>query len=346
MRNAIRRSSTIVTAVLAATVSLGAAPPAPVNDPALVAAARAEGQLQLYGVGPADAIAAQAQRFESTYGIKVSWLHLAGTAVPPRLLVEQRGGNPRTDVVFGVPTLESEELKAAGLFAQYRPPENRDLLPGTFDPDGFWSGHEFLTEAICYNPARVKAAGLRAPATWQDFAAKEWRGQFALFSGSWEWYGAMKRFFGVAAADALVRAYAANVPRMANSHQILVDLIASGEVLAAPNAFGRTCIRAKDKGQPVELVNPIPTVIEVAAVGVLRSAPHPNAARLFERWLLSHEIEQWQLETLGINVPRKDVRNDPRILDPRVRYVVSTPSDPDAINTDIKAFNAIFNIPG
>ena len=341
----MKHRALVAAAILALLPALSAAAVGPVNDPALVSAAQAEGQLQVYGVGPAAALEAKARRFESTYGIKVSWLRLGGTAIPPRLLVEQRGGNPRTDVVIGESGLETEQLKRAGLYAQFRPPENRDLLGGTFDPDGYWSAHQVYTETICYNPVKLKAAGMKPPVSWDDLVAKEWHGQFALFSGSWEWYAAMKRFYGAARADNLMRGYAANAPRLESSHQIGVDLAATGEVLAAVNAFGYTCLIAKDKGQPIELVNPVPTVIELGTVGVLRSAPHPNAARLFERWLLARETEQWAVDTLGETVARKDVKSDPRILNPHVRYLISDMTDLDAVNADIKAFNALYDIP-
>ena len=61
--------------------------------------------------------------------------------------------------------------------------------------------------------------------------------------------------------------------------------------------------------------------------------------------MLSRETEQWTADTLYETVPRKDVKNDPHILNPRVRTIVSNMSDLDAINADIKAFNALFNIP-
>jgi iron(III) transport system substrate-binding protein len=341
------RHAVLIAGIVTTMVSGGrAAVVGPVNDPALVASAKTEGALQVYGVGPADALEAKARRFESLYGIKVSSLRLGGTAIPPRLLVEQRGGHYETDVVIGESGLETEQIKRTGLYAQFRPPENRELLPGTFDADGYWSAHEIYTETICYNPVRVSAAGLKPPKTWEDLAAKEWRGQFALFAGSWEWYAALRRFYGAERADALMRAYAANAPRMQSSHQIGVDLTATGEVLAVANAFGYTCLLDKAKGRPVELANPVPTVIELGTVGVLRTAPHPNAARLFERWLLSRETERWVVETLGETVPRKDVKNDPRVLDPHVRYLISDMSDLDAINSQIKAFKAIYNIPG
>lgn len=340
------KSRALVAALLLALLpAVSSAAVGPVNDPALVAAAQGEGQVLVYGVGPAAALDAKARRFESIYGIRVSWLRLGGTAIPPRLLVEQRGGNPRTDVVIGESGLETEQIKRAGLYAQFRPPENRDLLAGTFDLDGYWSAHQVYTETICYNPVKVKAAGLKPPVSWDDFAAPAWRGQFALFSGSWEWYAAMKRFYGAARADNLMRSYAANAPRLQPSHQVGVDLAATGEVMAAVNAFGYVCLIAKDKGQPIELINPVPTVMELGTVGVLRAAPHPNAARLFERWLLARETEPWAVDTLRETVARKDVKNDPRILNPGVRYLISDMSDLDAIDADIKAFNAIYDIP-
>jgi iron(III) transport system substrate-binding protein len=316
-----------------------------VDDRQLIAAAKAEGVVQVYAVGPDEALAVKARRFEAAYGIKMSWLRLSAVSIPPRLAIEQRGGVSKADVVVGMSLLEAQQIKRAGIYAPYRPPESRELLPGTVDPDGMWAAHEIYTETICYNPVKVKAAGLKPPVSWDDFAAPAWRGQFALYAQSWEWYAAMGRFFGQERADNLMRSYAANAPRLQPSHQILVNLTASGEVLAAPNAFSITCLRAQATGLPVALVNPVPTVIELGTAGVLRAAPHPNAARLFERWLLSRETSQWAVDTLYETSPRKDVKNDPRILNPHVRYAISDMSDLDAVNAAIKAFNAIFNIP-
>lgn len=334
-------------AVLAAVPLVPRAAPAsgPVDDRGLIERAKAEGRLDVYGVGPANLIDAKAKRFQATYGITVTWARLGGTAIPPRLLTEQRAGRSEADVVIGESGLETEQIERSGLYAQYRPPEVRALLPGTYDPGGYWAAHQLYTETICYNPARVKAAGVKPPRSWEDLAGPGWRGQFALFSGSWEWYAALRRYYGAARTDAMMRGYVANQPRLEASHQLGVDLAAAGEVLAGANVFGYTCLLAKDKGEPIELVNPVPTVVELGTIGVLKAAPHPNAARLFERWLLSHETEQWAVDQLGETVPRRDVRNDPRILGAKVRYVISDMSDPNEVNADISAFNALFNIP-
>jgi iron(III) transport system substrate-binding protein len=317
----------------------------PVPDAGLVARAQQEGALLVYGAGQSAAIDAAAKRFGASYGIKVGWVQMQGYAIPPRLMTEQRGGHSEADMVIGESGLETEQIKRAGFYAEFRPPETRELLAGTYDPQGAWAAYKLYTETICYNPDKVRAAGLTPPRTWDDLAAREWQGKFSLFNGSWEWFAAMKRFYGPQRAVALMRSYAANQPRITSSHQLGITLVASGDVLAAANVYGYSCLQVKDQGGNTDLVNPNPTVIEVGTAGVLKAAPHPNAARLFQRWLLSRETETWALQTLQQAPSRKDVKNDPRVMNPRVHYLISDTSDIDALNADIKEFNALFNIP-
>jgi iron(III) transport system substrate-binding protein len=317
----------------------------PVDDPALIAKAKAEGTLLIYGAGQSQALDAAAKRFEATYGIKAAWVQMQGYAIPPRLMTEQRGGHNEADMVIGESGLETEQIKRAGFYAEFNPPETHELLAGTYDRQGAWIAYKLYTETICYNPEKLRAAGLTPPRTWDDLAAREWQGKFSLFNGSWEWFAAMKRFYGAQRAVALMRAYAANQPRITSSHQLGITLVSAGDVLAAANVYGYACLQVKDQGGPIELVNPNPTVIEVGTAGVLKAAPHPNAARLFQRWLLSRQTQRWALATLGQTPSRKDVKNDPRVMNPRVRYLISDTSDLDVLNADIKEFNVLFNIP-
>ena len=335
----------IAVAVVLLFSSSGLAAVGPVPDAGLVARAQQEGSLLIYGAGQSSALDATAKRFSAIYGIKAAWVQMQGYAIPPRLVTEQRGGHSEADMVIGESGLETEEIKRGGFYADFRPPEMRELVAGTYDPQGAWIAYKLYTETICYNPDKVRAAGLTPPRSWDDLAAKEWQGKFSLFNGSWEWFAAMKRFYGPQRAVALMRAYEANQPRITSSHQLGITLVASGEVLAAANVYGYSCLQVKDQGGNTDVVNPNPTVIEVGTSGVLRAAPHPNAARLFQRWLLARETQQWALAALQETPSRKDVKNDPRLMNPRVRYLISDTSDLDALNADIKEFNTLFNIP-
>src|SRR6185437_15285312 len=150
-------------AVLAVSGTLGTGAGAavgPVPDEGLVARAKAEGALLVYGAGQSSALDAAAKRFEATYGIKAGWVQMQGYAIPPRLLTEQRGGHSEADMVIGESGLETEEIKRGGFYADFRPPETRELVAGTFDPQGMWAAYKLYTETICYNPAKVRAAGL------------------------------------------------------------------------------------------------------------------------------------------------------------------------------------------
>jgi iron(III) transport system substrate-binding protein len=323
----------------------GAAAPGPVDDPGLIARAKAEGTLVFYASGSAEQLNAVNARFEAAYGIKVQPLYIESDRLPVRIITEERGGRNEIDVAAD-PGFPLDQLRREGMLAVYKPPEVRDLLAGTYDPSGYYASTWLNTEAIAYNPERVRAAGLKPPTSWQDLTGKGWRGQIGLFATAYEWYAAMERFYGKERGDALMRGYAANQPRMLAGHTLGVSQTETGEVLAAASVYGYDVIAEKDKGRTVDLVNPTPTVIELYAVAVMKTAPHPNAARLFERWFLSRDTQQWVQNNLHRISPRKDVRNDVRLLNPKVQYVISNPSDSATYGDDIKAFKAIFNIPG
>lgn len=321
----LRRLCALALLVLCAAPSVAATDP--VNDPALLAAAKREGTATFYVAMEPKQLEAMMKRFADTYGFKVQFLRLESDKLPARVITEDRGGLHNVDVV-ACPDLQIDLLKREGLLAQLRAPENRELLEQTYDPQGYWSSVYLDLESIAYNPVRLKAAGMKPPKTWDDFAAKEWRGQFSLYATGFEWYAALKHYYGKAHADALVRALAANQPRLVTGHTLAISLAVSGEVLATVNTFSYSALLSKDAGAPIELVNPNPTIIEPFDVAVMKNAPHPNAARLLARWMLSRDTQMFIRDTLHRAVARKDIKNDPRMLDPKVRYVVS---DPDQI---------------
>jgi len=313
------------------------------DDASLVARARAEGMVTLYGSLSQPQIAAVAKKFEDDLGIKVQTLRGDSAPIVGRIVTELRAGRPTVDVI-DLGGFFTDQLVRQGILAVYHAPENVDLLAGTVDPQGYWSTVFLNTDAIAYNPVRVKALGLKPPVAWDDLAAKEWRGQFGIYVGSVEWFQAMQRFYGEKRGIALARAYAANAARMISSHSLSVSLTASGELAAAANAYGYDALQSKENGQPVVLVNPNPTVIELHCVSIAAAAPHPNAARLLERWWLSRRTQVWARDELHRISSRKDVKNDPRLLDPKVHYVISNPADSVNAAEEIRTFNAIFNI--
>ena len=57
----------------------------------------------------------------------------------------------------------------------------------------------------------------------------------------------------------------------------------------------------KEKGEPVEIVYPTEgTPLIVGPSGVLKDAPHPNAARLLQSFLFSVEAQQLMVDSGGL----------------------------------------------
>ncbi len=254
-----------------------------------------------------------------------------------RLATEQRGGRFDADIV-GNSGYEEDEAKRLGLMQAFRPPEARAYLAGAVDPDGYWVADLANTDALAYNPNVVRAQGLRPPRTWEDLAAPAWRGQFGVYADSVELYAALKSFYGKERTDALFRALAANGPRLISNHTLATNLVIAGEIPAAVNIYAYAALDASDQGRPVVLVNPTPTVIELGCIGVVKNAPHPNAAQLFDRWLLSRVTQQWIRSGLHRISMRKDVQNDRRLLDPKTRYVIANPANSVNARSDIADF--------
>jgi iron(III) transport system substrate-binding protein len=316
-------------------------------DDATIAAAKKEGTVVLYGSMTLPQMTALADRFRGQYGIAVKTLRMESQELPARMITEERSGKFEADVV-DEPGFQTDQLKRQGMLVQYRPPENATLIKGTVDPEGYWTSIFLNTEAIAYNPKKLQEYGLKVPAAWSDFTKPEWRGHFGVFVGSYEWYAAMKKRYGEEGGNKLMKALAANQPRMLNTHVVGITQVESGDLAGVPNIYAYQAEQERRKGGAIAIVNPDPTVVELHCVAIVKNAPHPNAARLLERWMLSKDTQDWiaSLNGLGRIAARKDADNDPMIWNSRVKYLISDPSTSASYAQDATAFNSIFGIPG
>ncbi|HEY3885837.1 MAG TPA: extracellular solute-binding protein [Vicinamibacterales bacterium] len=317
----------------------------PVNDPALVAAAKREGLVVFYSTFSQTDTNALAARFQAHYGFPMQTLRADPVTMAARIATEQRAGHYEADVTTE-PGFQTDQLKRLGALERFNAPENRDLLSGTYDPDGYWSTIFINSEVIGFNTERLKALGLKRPVSWQDLAAPGWRGNFTLYNGSYEWLAALKRFYGRDRALDLARSYAANQPHFVQSHSQGVSMVVSGEAAGTANAYAYDLLLQRDHGLPIDFINPVPTILELGCVELLKSPPHPNAARLMERWWLSRDTQLWFRQALHRATARKDIQNDPRLLDPKVRYLISNPAEGAAAAETVREFREIFNLPG
>lgn len=99
----------------------------------------------------------------------------------------------------------------------------------------------------------------------------------------------------------------ANKPKVKTASPGLMDGLLSGEYDISIFASSASAAAAARSGAPIEFGNTAltPTLYVPNAVSAL--APHPNAARLWQDWVLSKEGQNLWIEVAGSSSPRGDV---------------------------------------
>jgi iron(III) transport system substrate-binding protein len=183
-------------------------------------------------------------------------------------------------------------------------------MTGASDPDHRWYGVYANYNAPAYNTKFIKPADL--PKTYDDFAAhKEWAGKSAIVGTDDEWLAAMFSYYGPERARTLIKTMAGSLnPVLSGGHLALARSVGSGEYWLALNNFLNLTLNVKMSGASTDywLVNPVALIF--GAVGINALAPHPNAAKLAENFLLSQQAQRF-ITQKGRFPTRPDVPTNP-----------------------------------
>jgi iron(III) transport system substrate-binding protein len=272
----------------------------------LLPAAKAEGALTVYGSMNEQEALPLWKIFQDATGVKVSYVRSSDTQIMARVAIENRVRQRTWDlaVTTTVTAFPHEYL------APFEPPQALGLMSGASAPDHRWYGVYANYNAPAYNTKFVKAADL--PKTYDDFAAhKAWAGKTAIVGTDDEWLAAMFSFYGPERARTLIKAMAGALnPVLSDGHLALARSVGSGEYWLALNNFLNLTLNVKMSGAPTDywLLNPVALIFGAVGVNVL--APHPNAAKLAENFLLSVEAQRF-ITQKGRFPTRPDVPTDP-----------------------------------
>jgi iron(III) transport system substrate-binding protein len=172
------------------------------------------------------------------------------------------------------------------LFADYAPPNAADYPASSHVSAKHWP-RTTVGWVIAHNSGLVQDP----PKTWKDLADPKWgggkTGHVVAIAGGTTWTRVMfeRQSFG---ADYWT-ATAANKPQLFPSGAPQGDALVRGEIEVAPILLNVVSTAAQ-QGAPVGWFYPpegIPLI--PFAAGVTKTAPNPNAARLFMNWSLSPE---------------------------------------------------------
>jgi iron(III) transport system substrate-binding protein len=300
---------------------------------AIVAAARAEGTLSITVPRGLEYVRTMVtEPFERQYGIHVDY-YLGG---PPDVVaqVRERGDNVAPwDVFVGGNDTLMFNLKALGALQPIEPallrPDVRDLSNwdgGRYpfaDRDGYVFA--FLREGGEYfyvNTARADPATITS---YRDLLKPEWKGQIVA-TGDPREGGSVRTIFAFLYTHPdlgpdFVRELLTNQDvRFSESDADDEEIVTHGDfgICLCDHAQG---VAMRENGIPVQLLDPhgvregISVTSSFANVTLAKRAAHPNAAKVYLNWLLSHDAGQLFTDMSDIPSTRADV--DKSSVDPR-----------------------------
>jgi iron(III) transport system substrate-binding protein len=265
----------------------------------LYASAKKEGTVVIWG--PTDAVIyqrAQAVLDKQYPGIKIEHFESIPEPLVQRIIAENQAGKPAA-----VDIIQSGSLRAL------RPLIDRDMLaayPGwekDFGLDAVYANQRFvgaynLTLPIAYNTKMVSAQ--EAPKSWEDLADPKWKGRKIIIEARLVPFAMLGTEWGKGkAAELIKKILAQQQPLIVQGGTTVANALAGGQVSIAVGTYAYTIERLKKQGGAVDWVAASPLPVLNSAVGVLKTAPHPNAARFFAGWLGGAEGQNIRYTTSG-----------------------------------------------
>src|SRR3954465_5559652 len=194
--------------LLAAAVAIAAPTTGFAADPALIEAAKKEGEVVWYtSLIVNQAVRPLVEAFNRKYpGINVKYARADSGPNAIKIMNEAQAGRPQSDVFDGIDT--TPPLLTANLVERYVPSETDKYPAELKDPEGRWNALVvyFLTPAV--NTDLVPAAA--RPKTAQDLLDPKWKGKIAWStvpaSGSGVYVGSVLQTMGEEPGMAFLRA--------------------------------------------------------------------------------------------------------------------------------------------
>jgi iron(III) transport system substrate-binding protein len=297
-REILQGSTALALGAMYASAARAGAPAAEAITPQLIEAATKEGKVVLYSAMDLPVGEKLGKAFEAKYpGIAVQVERAGSERLFQRVDQEFASGIRAADVVNSSDASHFISWKKNGWLApfvsediaQHFPPEYRD-------PDGMYATTRIWLSSIAYNTNLVKPAD--APKSFADLLDPKWAGKMVkghpAYSGTimtttfqlvrelgWEYFEKLSK-------QRVMQVQSSTDPP---------KKLALGEraIMADGNEYN--VVLLKEAGQPVEPLYPAEGTPTISGpTGIFATAPHPNAARLFQAWLHTRETQQFFID--------------------------------------------------
>jgi iron(III) transport system substrate-binding protein len=281
---------------------LADAPPAEAVTPALIEAAKKEGQVIHYTSTDLPVAEKLGKAFEAKYpGIAVRVERTGAERVFQRIGQEYSSNIHAVDVVNSSDASHFIVWKRDGILESYVPEDVARFYPPEHrDADGQFASWRIFLSIIAYNTNLVKAED--APKSFADLLDPRWKGRIVKahpgYSGTnmtatyqlqrelgWTW------FEQLAKQNVMQVQSASDPPKK----------LELGERAVMADGTEYNILQMKEAGRPVEPVYASEgSPMIVGPNGIFKGSPNPNAAKLFQSFCFSREAQQLIIDIGGL----------------------------------------------
>jgi iron(III) transport system substrate-binding protein len=243
--------------------------------------------------------------FSRATGIRVNRLEANEDALIER--VRSEGARSPADVLITVDAGRLWRAEQLGLFQPVKSAVLESRIPAAYrEPNGLWYGFSLRARVIAYNKAKVKPEEVPS---YESLADPKWKGRICVRSSgniyNLSLMGALIHHLGAPKAEEWARAVKANLarePRGGDTDQL--KGVAAGECdVAISNHYYYVRLARSDKSEDRAVAEKVGVVfpnqaswgthVNVSGAGVLRHAPHREAAIRFLEYLAGDEAQRY-----------------------------------------------------
>jgi iron(III) transport system substrate-binding protein len=311
-RTVLRGSGALIAGAAFSTRVMAAAPaPEPVT-PALVEAAKKEGQVIYYTSTDLPVAEKLAKAFEAKYpGIAVRVERTGAERVFQRIGQEYSSKIHAVDVVNSSDAAHFIVWKREGILAPYVPEDVANYPAEHRDVDGQFASFRVWLSIIAYNTNLVKTE--EAPKSFADLLDPKWKGKIVkahpgysgtIMTATYQ----MQRDLGWTWFEQLAKQNIMQVQSSADPPKKLE--LGERAVMADGNEYN--VFQIKEKGGPLEPVYAVEgSPLIIGPNGIFKSSPNPNAAKLFQSFCFSREAQQLIIDVGGLRSVHPQTQEKP-----------------------------------
>jgi len=311
-RDALTGAGALLAGAAFSTRVLASAPPPEPVTPALIDAAKKEGQVNYYTSTDLPVAEKVAKAFEAKYpGIAVHVERSGAERVFQRIGQEYASNIHAVDVVNSSDAAHFIVWKRDGILAPYVPEDVARYPAEHRDVDGQFASFRVWLSIIAYNTSLVKAE--EAPKSFADLLDPKWKGKIVkahpgysgtIMTATYQ----MQRDLGWGFFEKLAAQNVMQVQSSAHPPKRLA--LGERAVMADGNEYN--IFQISESGGPVAPVYATEgSPLIVGPTGMFKAAPNPNAARLFCNYSFTAECQQLIIDVGGLRSMHPETKEKP-----------------------------------